>query len=81
VSPNTISVRLASLSWNIYLGTVVIPAGAGYGAVPSVDLVAALIPSTLGAILLPANFLIEVKPDPLLGSGEELLFSFLGGYV
>lgn len=63
------------------LGTVSVPAGAGYGVVPAVDLVAALIAAPNDGVVLPAGANLRGACAASLASGETLTLVCVGGTV
>lgn len=62
------------------IATVSVPAGAGSGSIPIVDLVPSL-PVPIGAVILPPRTEITLRCAVTLGSGEALTIAVLGGLV
>lgn len=61
------------------LGVVNIPAGAGSGAVPGVEVIAGLALGNVGAIVLPPVTDLKAKLEVTLGAGELMYITLLGG--
>jgi len=62
-----------------YLGTVSIPAGAGFTTVPAVDVIAELIKAPNDGIVLPASAILRATLAVTLGAGETLTVALAGG--
>lgn len=75
-------VRLSMLvnSVSYPLGSVTIPAGAGYTTVPAVDLIAALVTPPNDGIVLAGGSLLHAKLEVALGAGETITIACVGGY-
>ncbi len=58
---------------------VIVPAGAGDGVVPAVDLIAALGTLGQGALVLAVNRALDVRVTVAMGAGETLYLTILGG--
>jgi hypothetical protein len=63
------------------IGSVTIPAGAGYGAVPSIEVVQALNLPNVPGFILPATCFINVQLEVTLTSGKVVELCAIGGYV
>lgn len=74
-----VSLRINIASAFYWLGSVVIPAGAGFAGTPSIDLLAACVPPTqLGLNLFSFNYL-EVDCLVALSSGKGVWITAFGG--
>lgn len=74
-----IEAYVGSLSY--YLGSVVIPAGAGWTNVPPLDVLAALVPPSNDGITLPPSAYVRATLAVALGAGETINISLVGGLV
>lgn len=63
------------------LGSVNVPAGAGYLDIPAVNILAALFPTGFDGLVLPASALLRAAVHATLGAGEAVVLSLIGGYV
>jgi len=64
-----------------YLGTVSIPAGAGFTNVPAVDVIAELVKSPNDGIVLPASAVLRASLAVTLGAGETITVACVGGAI
>lgn len=76
-----VRVALQNASGYMELGDFEVPAGAGHGALPQVDLVEELAPVAIGAFVLGPTDILNVKCPVALDEGEAIGLSILGGYV
>lgn len=61
------------------IGTVSIPAGAGFTNVPAVDIIAALVESPNDGLVLPASAVLRATLAVTLGAGETITVALVGG--
>lgn len=64
-----------------YIGTVSIPAGAGFTTVPAVNVIAELVEAPNDGIVLPASAILRATLAVTLGAGETLTVALLGGAI
>jgi hypothetical protein len=62
-----------------YLGSVVVPAGAGQGGVPAVDVLAALQVGTLGAVLVAPDIEVVARVPVAMQGASYLYLTTVGG--
>jgi hypothetical protein len=63
------------------LGSASVAVDAGFTTVPAADLVAAVAPPAIGAILIPVGYALAIKAASALPSGQVMLVTSIGGTV
>jgi len=76
-----VEVQINSGAIAYVIGCVLVPAGAGLDAVPSVDLIAALIKPPNDGVVLQALAVVKFRVTEALEAGTTLTISLVGGLV
>lgn len=76
---HTVNLVVQANGDNIFLPDVLIPAGAGHGAVPAVELITASVSPLMGCILLFEQFQLAINLPVIVSSGKHLWIWGQGG--
>lgn len=78
---NALRVWLYDSTESFLIGSVAVPGNAGYGSVPTVDVLAAILPAADPTIVLPYGFNLRVSLATALSSSEQLDVTVYGGHL
>jgi hypothetical protein len=81
LTPQIVDLWLTRYDGNGLVGSVSIPAGAGFAGVPIVDLIASIAPAAIGALVLLTGVGLGVGVEVALTGSDTLGVQVLGGYV